>query len=224
MIFNNHLDLQGKHAKFSPSQSSWLRYDDDKILNSYLARHRKALGTELHEFANIQIELVQKQKTLKDIRSSITTYIYTKYKMLDKLSYGKSLIQSLNEIQDEVIYTLKIFVNDAIGFKMLSEQPLVYSYSFFGTADSISFRNDCLRIHDLKTGDGKADFEQLLIYVALFCLEYKIKPTDIQIECRIYQFGEAHIFEPELDDIIPIMDKILRSNAIIESRVKEEEI
>lgn len=48
--------------------------------------------------------------------------------------------------------TLYSYVNDAIGFKMSTEVVLFYSERFFGTADAISFRNNMLRIHDLKTG------------------------------------------------------------------------
>lgn len=69
--------------------------------------------------------------------------------------------------------TLNMYVNDAIGFKMTPEQVLYYSENCFGTADAISFRNDFLRIHDLKTGTVPAHMEQLRIYAALFCLEYQ---------------------------------------------------
>lgn len=69
--------------------------------------------------------------------------------------------------------TLNSYVNDAIGFRMTPEQVLCYSENCFGTADSICFRDDILRIHDLKTGIVPAHMEQLLIYDALFCLEYK---------------------------------------------------
>ena len=48
--------------------------------------------------------------------------------------------------------TLNMYINDAIGFKMTPEVVLFYSENCFGTADAISFRNDKLRIHDLKTG------------------------------------------------------------------------
>ena len=48
--------------------------------------------------------------------------------------------------------TLNMYVNDAIGFKMKPEQVLYYSDNCFGTADAIVFRNNLLRIHDLKTG------------------------------------------------------------------------
>ena len=47
--------------------------------------------------------------------------------------------------------TLNMYVNDAIGFKMQPEQVLYYSDNCFGTADAIIFRNNLLRIHDLKT-------------------------------------------------------------------------
>lgn len=66
-----------------------------------------------------------------------------------------------------------MFVNDAIGFKMASEQPLFYSYNCFGTADAIVYRRGVLRIHDLKTGVTDPHFEQLRLYAALFCLEYQ---------------------------------------------------
>ena len=80
-----------------------------------------------------------------------------------------------------------MYVNDAIGFKLRPEQILYYSPNCFGTADAIDLRGDLLRIHDLKTGKVPAHIEQLMIYAALFCLEYGIKPSDIDTELRIYQ-------------------------------------
>lgn len=118
--------------------------------------------------------------------------------------------------------TLNMFVNDAIGYKMESEQVLYFSNNCFGTADAISFRNGMLRIHDLKTGKIPAHFEQLEIYAALFCLEYDFNPADISIELRIYQNDEFDILVPESDVIIPIMDKIRTADKII-SRLQEEE-
>lgn len=117
--------------------------------------------------------------------------------------------------------TLNMYVNDAIGFKMTPEQPLFYSYNCFGTADSISFRNNVLRIHDLKTGSTPAHLEQLLIYAALFCLEYNVKPSDIDIELRIYQSDDILICNPTVEDIVPVMDKIITFDKVID-RIKEE--
>ena len=118
--------------------------------------------------------------------------------------------------------TLNMYVNDAIGFKMDPEVVLYYSDNFFGTADSISFRNGYLRIHDLKTGSVKAHMEQLMIYAALFCLEYKQKPGEINMELRIYQNNEIDIYNPTAEDILPIMDKGVHYDKLI-NKLKEME-
>ena len=115
--------------------------------------------------------------------------------------------------------TLNMYVNDGIGYKMTTEQILYFSENCFGTADSISFEKDFLRIHDLKTGVTPAHIEQLEIYAALFCLEYSIKPGEIGMELRLYQNDDKIIFEPTAEDILPIMDKIITSDRII-SQIK----
>lgn len=112
--------------------------------------------------------------------------------------------------------TLNLYVNDAIGFKMQTEKVLYFSDNCFGTADTISFRNNVLRIHDLKTGETPASMNQLMIYAALFCLEYKFKPTDIEIELRLYQSDDIQILSPDPTDILIIMEKIIHFDRTIE--------
>lgn len=179
MIFNRHVNLEGLHAPFGASKSSWLRYDDEKAIE-YLRNMKAAeMGTRLHAWAAETIKLGIKQP-----RSKKTIYTY---------------------------------VNDAIGFKMDTEVVLFYSPNFFGTADSICFRNNFLRIHDLKTGVSPVKMEQLEIYAALFCLEYKIKPGEIDMELRIYQNDEVLVHNPTAEDILPIMDKIVHLNKVLEN-------
>lgn len=118
--------------------------------------------------------------------------------------------------------TISAYVNDAIGFKMDTEVVLFYSKYFFGTADAISYRKNFLRIHDLKTGRHPASMDQLIVYVALFCLEYKIKFSDLDgCELRIYQNDEVFIFEPTVEDIVPVIDKIVHLNKILEKNDEE---
>ena len=112
---------------------------------------------------------------------------------------------------------LNLFVNDCIGFKMEPEQVLYYSNNAFGTADAISFRDNMLRIFDLKTGVTKASFKQLDVYVALFCLEYGIDPKQIEIETRIYQGSGFEVSIPEPDYILDIMNTIEEFNIIIDN-------
>lgn len=179
MNFIKHSNLEGLHAPFSASQSSWLRYDDEKALSVFRKKKAKEMGTRLHAWAAETIELGIKQPRSKK--------------------------------------TICSYVNDAIGFKMSTEVVLFYSKYFFGTADAISFRNNMLRIHDLKTGES-GHMEQLEVYAALFCLEYKIKPGEIDIELRLYKNDEVIVHNPTAEDILPIMDKIIHLNKILESQ------
>lgn len=112
--------------------------------------------------------------------------------------------------------TLNMYVNDAIGYKMTPEQPLYYSENCFGTADAISFRKNLLRIHDYKSGVTPAHMEQLEIYAALFCLEYKFKPAAIDIELRLYQNNEILYHNPTSEDLVPIIDKIITFDKLID--------
>ena len=120
------------------------------------------------------------------------------------------------------------FVNDAIGYRMESELILYYSPNCYGTADAIYFGKQrgsdrlILRIHDLKTGIVPAKMDQLMIYAALFCLEYGIKPGEIDIELRIYQGNEVLYYNPVPEEVLPIMDTIIRFSKLIDN-VKQEE-
>jgi hypothetical protein len=127
----------------------------------------------------------------------------------------------LKRRQPKTNETVNKYINDAIGFDMEPEVVLFYSVNAFGTADSISFKNDKLRIHDLKTGVSKTSFNQLYIYDALFCLEYGIKPGEIEIENRIYQSDEVRIEKPDATIIAPIISKIITNDKII-TKLKED--
>lgn len=69
--FDRHYKLEGLHAPFSPSQPSWLRYDDEKVVEVYLNKKAAAMGTRLHEWAKKTIELGIKQP-----KSKKTIYAY----------------------------------------------------------------------------------------------------------------------------------------------------
>lgn len=112
--------------------------------------------------------------------------------------------------------SLATYVNDAIGFKMDCEQSLFYSDNCFGTADTISFRRNKLRIHDLKTGISPTSVHQLEVYAALFCLEYCIDPYGIEIELRIYQREDINVFQTDPALIEVIMEKIVLFDQQIE--------
>lgn len=112
--------------------------------------------------------------------------------------------------------TLNSYVNDAIGFRMTPEQPLVYSENCFGTPDAIGYGKQVLRIHDLKTGVHPGHINQLYIYAALFCLEYRMKPHDLEMILRIYQSDSIIEVLGDPDWVAEIMEKIVRFDNQIE--------
>jgi hypothetical protein len=57
--------------------------------------------------------------------------------------------------------------------------------------------------------------DQLMIYAALFCLEYKKNPFDFATELRIYQNGEILIMNPEPTEIEGVMNLITSKNKAI---------
>jgi hypothetical protein len=105
--------------------------------------------------------------------------------------------------------TLNAYVNDALGYRMSPEVTLYYSPNCFGTADAIGFRRNKLRVHDLKTGITPTSVKQLLVYAALFCLEYRYKPMDIEMELRIYQNDDIQVWEADPDEVTHIISKII---------------
>lgn len=105
--------------------------------------------------------------------------------------------------------TLNRYVNDCIGFRMTPEQTLFYSKNCYGKADAVSFRGNKLRIFDLKTGVTCASMNQLMVYAALFCLEYNFKPIEIEMEFRIYQNDDVEEEEGNPLDVTRIMSQIV---------------
>ena len=123
---------------------------------------------------------------------------------------------------DAVFDNLTNYVNESIGYRMVPEQILYYSENCFGTADAISqldsiFKQKLLRIHDLKTGTTPVHIEQLLIYAALFLLEYNTKPNEIDIELRIYQNNDIIEHIPSADELVPIIDRIITADKLLKA-------
>ena len=63
--------------------------------------------------------------------------------------------------------------------------------------------------------------EQLLIYAALFSLEYRIKPKEFDSELRIYQNGEVVYHEPSADEIMSVVDTITTFDKFILRNTEE---
>lgn len=192
MNFIKHFECEGKHAFLSASNYHWLRDDEEALKKRWSTWKAAEKGTEFHEHA---AWLIENRISLKKTHN-----------------------------------TFNMYVNDCIGFRMSTEVVLKYSDICFGTTDAISFRKEHgvqkLRIHDYKSGKTKASMDQLMIYAALFCLEYGpvlgFKPGDIEYELRIYQSDDVVVFEPTVEDILPVIDQLIFANKTIKKFLEQE--
>lgn len=203
MQWNDHSNLEGRHSFMSPSSHSWKNYDDLKLISVFEGNRRKIEGTKLHQWAEDIIRSVHLVKELLSFR----------LKRLFKIDidmirwFGDKNPMVRNSKAKETVY---MYVADALKFDMIAEQPLVYDDRYcFGTADTILFDGYLLRIHDLKTGESPASIDQLIIYAALFCLEYQYDPNTLMFELRIYQTDQILIHKPTSEEIIEMMNIII---------------
>jgi hypothetical protein len=206
LLPNNHFSLEGKHAVLSPSQWRWINDSETELLERVARSYIPELGTQLHDVARKRIK--HKVRLKKHDRDSV---------LVDVLDNGVPRVV-FDYINFNAIYeNLMNYVNDCIGYGMYPEVVLAYSDKCFGTADAWLFKDKekHLMIFDLKTGSTPAHMEQLLCYAALFCLEYRKKPSDISIDLRIYQSGEIIEAQPVGADILPVMDKIVSFDKLI---------
>ena len=211
MQFNRHLNLEGKHALLSASSWRWINDDEETLRKRICGQYSQMLGTLLHEIA------------CKHIRYRVKLNKYDKKNIILELLANGIPDMVINTLDfDSMFENLMIYVNDGIGFKMEPEVVLSYSDNCFGTTDAIKFSESdyFLRIHDYKSGTTPAHMEQLMIYAALFCLEYRIKPSAIQSELRIYQNNEIIYHNPTTDELLPIMDSIVSTDKFI-TKMKE---
>lgn len=120
--------------------------------------------------------------------------------------------------------TLSMYINDAIGFRMEAEIPLYYSEDCFGTTDAIGFRDNVLRISDLKTGRNPASMKQLLIYAGIFFFEYNhvAHPQDVRTILRIYQNDAIVELEPDTAELLLVMSAI-KTQAELIKYLREED-
>lgn len=63
---------------------------------------------------------------------------------------------------------------------------------------------------------------QLENYAALFCLNYKYKPKDLEMELRIYQSGEVLCHNPDPKEISEIMDQYRKADRLINDILMED--
>lgn len=204
--WNDHKLLEGKHALMGGSNWHWLNWTDENFESRYYSKYATDMGTAIHALASDCIK--SRTKLNKGDKHLIDIALY------------KAGIPASAFDTEAILLNLMPFVNDAIGYRMDSEIILYYSFWCFGTADAIGYyeKEKILRIYDLKTGTIPAHMEQLMIYTAMFCLEYHISPKTIKtFDLRIYQNMEIVEYKPNPEDIENIMNIIAKRSKQIQN-------
>lgn len=105
MQWNTHSHLHGKHAFLSASKYSWLRYTDDKLIETLDKSISAAQGTRLHNLAAELISLGQKLPAGRSSSKTLNAYVN------DAIGYKMTPEQVL-------FYSDNVFgTADAISFK-----------------------------------------------------------------------------------------------------------
>lgn len=100
MNFNQHSNLEGMHAFLGASKWHWIKYSDDKLIQTYSNMLAVQRGTELHEFAAQCIRLRQK---LPKSNKTLNQYVN------DAIGYGLS--------PEVVLYYSDVFFGTADAIK-----------------------------------------------------------------------------------------------------------
>lgn len=212
MIFVKHSNWEGKHSILSPSKWQWLNDDEESLRRRIVSSYAPMVGTIIHDYACERIETGLKLQR-NDKKSII-------FELLRK-DVPRFVVSDLD--MNTVFENLYNYINDCIGYRMSPEVGLGVSDYGFGHTDCIGYseKENMLRIFDLKTGKIPAHIEQLLVYVAYFCIEYSKKPYEFDAELRIYQNNEIIFHKPSPDEIAPIIDNINSKNNYITRLFKE---
>lgn len=205
MKWNDHSNLKDTHALFSPSTPGWEKYDADRMRERYYTSFAADIGTAIHEEAMWHIK--------KKIPIKSTTKTELKLSLYKLPNIPDDVVDVLNF--DPIFKNYMLYVNDAIGYRMDPEIILYANELCYGTTDAISFRDDFLRIHDLKTGVTTPHIEQLFKYAAIFCIEYRVDPRNIGMEFRIYQTdSDILVANPNSEELMPFIDQITQTNKL----------
>ena len=203
MIWKDYSRLKNTHAFCGASNYRWRNYDIEKLIQSKESSYATTIGTLLHAYAASNVE--KHFKMQKQDKRGVFRYLTVEH----------DIPETAVDI-DRLFPNLMNYVNDVIGFRMDPEVVLYFSNDFYGTADAISWEDSILRISDLKTGITPASFLQLENYAAFFCLDYKVKPSQIEkMEFRIYQNNDIIFAEPDPRILSPIIEQIIEFNRVL---------
>lgn len=220
--FHEHPELRGKHAFLGASNHSWTKDTPEQLYNRIVSSYATQRGTKFHTIAKYLIKTGIKLSDTVDSRNLVMALMMLDNLVVDDEDRPIHIPKEFINLE-QIFPTLMAYVNDGIGFGMSPEVKLKHSDEAFGTVDTICFTRNVLRIHDLKTGVKPASFEQLIIYAALYFLEYKKKLEKVEVVLALYQNGEIFEYRPDKSEIAEKMETIITDATYVQKILDESE-
>lgn len=72
MNFNKHLNVEGLHAFLGASKYHWIRYDEEKLTDTFKKTLAAKRGTELHDFA---AHCIRMRQPLRNEKKTLNMYV-----------------------------------------------------------------------------------------------------------------------------------------------------
>ena len=205
MNFKQPYEIRNKHAFFSPSKHTWLKWDRDIIAESWKNAKAAEIGTLIHGYAEDSINLGNK---LLDKKSTLGMYVNDciDYKMdtevplyYNDLCFGHADALAFRRKK------LRIFdLKTGLVTPGSMEQLLIYAALF------------CFNKPEKYRNPGDLDWSWRFTGLAT-------DPHSISYDLRIYQFDQAICYEPSGDEIAEIMTIIVENTDFIMNELFSEE-
>lgn len=132
MNFIKHSELIDEHAFLGASKYAWLRYDEEKLIQTFKNAQAVQRGTELHELAKKCIELkVPLPRTKKTLCMYVNDALHYGLKPEQPLYYSRNCFGTADAISfDEVNRFLRIHDLKTGSKKASIEQLQIYAALF----------------------------------------------------------------------------------------------
>jgi len=191
MNFKKHSELEGAHAFLSPSKYHWIRYDPDKITNTYNKYLATQRGTELHDIAK---RLIEMGIMLENTKKTLNMYV-------------NDAIRFVMQPEQALKYSINCFgTTDAISYKKQR-----------GKGGRFILRIHDLKTGENPGNMNQLEIYAALFFLE-YRSEVDINNTDVEL--RIYQSDKIMVHNPDIDYIKELMEVIKLADMHVE-RLKE---
>lgn len=174
--FNQHTDLQGKHAYLSASHHVWLNYDDEHFKDIFYSNLMKERGTQLHAFAEFANRMGRKMprnhETINEFINDGLGYNMSPEVVLyySEYCFGTADLIGFDPKKKLLrVFDLKTGQKDVLEFGQLHVYCALFCLEYNIKPDDIKFecrlyQNDEVRIEEFTDPETIKDVMNLIVH------------------------------------------------------------